>query len=183
MRMKLAGVGAVVALAAVAIGAVAIAAGGGSVALPPKLLSANLVIEGIDGGDPGSPSIDVQSWSWGATQQGSFPSGGGSGAGKVDMHDLVITKPIDKASPKLALACATGVHIPVVTLTVLRPGKPQLPYMEYKLREVFITSVQQGGSGDEQPMEQVSFTFSRIDFKYTTLANVVNQGSFDTSHS
>jgi type VI protein secretion system component Hcp len=32
--------------------------------------------------------IDVLSWSWGATQPGSFHRGGGGGAGKVAVQDI-----------------------------------------------------------------------------------------------
>ena len=43
--------------------------------------------------------IDVLAWSWGMTQSGTTHMGSGGGAGKVDVHDLSITKYVDKATP------------------------------------------------------------------------------------
>jgi len=49
--------------------------------------------------------IEVESFSW---SESYLASAGGTG--KVHMQDLHITKPIDKASPLLMLACASGRH-------------------------------------------------------------------------
>jgi hypothetical protein len=49
--------------------------------------------------------IDVLAWSWGMSQSGTFHVGGGSGAGKVNVQDISITKYVDKASPILMLFC------------------------------------------------------------------------------
>ena len=49
--------------------------------------------------------IDVLAWSWGASNSGSFHTGGGGGAGKANFQDLSVTKYIDRASTALMLAC------------------------------------------------------------------------------
>lgn len=76
---------------------------------------------------------------------------------------------IDKASPKLALFCASGQHIPTVTLTVQRPGGSTLPYFEITLTDAIVTSVQHSGSGGDnaQPTERVTFDYRRVELKYT----------------
>ena len=56
--------------------------------------------------------IEIGSFSFGATQSGSFSAMGGGGSGKVSMQDFHFTIPTQKASPKLLLNCATGNHIP-----------------------------------------------------------------------
>ena len=54
--------------------------------------------------------IEVLSFSWGVTNSASIGSGGGGGAGKATFQDLSFHHGIDKASPGLLRACATGEH-------------------------------------------------------------------------
>ena len=167
MKLKVAGVGLVLALAGVAA-AIALAAAGGGISVAPKDAAGVITISGIDGGDPGSPTIDVLAYSWGASNSGSAAHGGGGGAGKANFQDISITKLVDKASPVLFKYCATGQHIPSVTLNVNRPGGPKgAPYMQYKLEEVFVTSVSHGSSGDNKPTENVTFNYGSIKQTYT----------------
>ena len=64
-----------------------------------------LKLDGIEGeskADKHTNEIDVLSFSWGATQTGTFASGtGGGGAGKVSMQDFHFTMEHSKASPAL----------------------------------------------------------------------------------
>ncbi|HEX2302961.1 MAG TPA: type VI secretion system tube protein Hcp, partial [Gaiella sp.] len=52
--------------------------------------------------------IDVESWSWGETHPGSAGAGGGGGTGKVSMQDFQFVMKLNRASPVLMKACATG---------------------------------------------------------------------------
>ena len=73
-----------------------------------------LKIEGVDGestDDKHKGEIQLESWSVGGTNGGSFGSGGGSGSGKVALQDFHIVKKTDKASAKLLAACCTGQHL------------------------------------------------------------------------
>ena len=56
--------------------------------------------------------------------------GGGGGAGKATFHDLIFMHTIDKASPVLMKACATGEHIKEATLTLRKAGKGQQEYLD-----------------------------------------------------
>ncbi len=67
--------------------------------------------------------IEVLSFSWGVTNSGSGGSGSGSGAGKATFQDLSIVHGIDKATPALLNACATGLHIKDATITHRKAGK------------------------------------------------------------
>jgi type VI secretion system Hcp family effector len=168
MKLKVAGVGLVLALAGVAA-AIALGAAGGGISVAPKDAAGVITISGIDGGDPGSPTIDVLAFSWSVSNTFTGSHGGGGGAGKANFQDLSVTKLIDKASPLLAKACATGQHIQTVILNLNRPGGPKgAPYMQYKLDDVFVTSVSHGGSGDNKPTENVSFAYGSIKQTYTT---------------
>ena len=73
--------------------------------------------------------IEVLSWAWGLSQSGGGGQGGGAGAGKVTFHDFTFTHHVDKASPSLMKACATGTHVKDATITVRKAGKGQLEYL------------------------------------------------------
>jgi type VI protein secretion system component Hcp len=48
--------------------------------------------------------VDVESWSWGETNQASPVAWGGGGAGRVWMQGVLFTASTSKASPRLFLA-------------------------------------------------------------------------------
>jgi len=112
--------------------------------------------------------IDVESWSWGETHAGGAPSGGGGGAGKVSMQDFHFAMRLNRASPGLMKACATGQHIKMATLSGRKAGKGQQEYLTFKFHDVLVSSVQTGGFEDTDvvPTDQVSFNFAKIEVEY-----------------
>jgi type VI secretion system secreted protein Hcp len=90
--------------------------------------------------------IEVLSFSWGVTNPAPSGSGGGAGAGKATFKDLSITHHIDKASPKLLEACATGTHLKDATITHRKAGKGQQEYLIIKMNDVIITGVTHEGT-------------------------------------
>jgi type VI secretion system secreted protein Hcp len=166
MKRKLLVVGLVLAVAASVAAAAAYAISGGE--LPGNRTSGHIVIDSIQGGDsPGTPNIAVESWSWGVSNASTGGGGGGGGSGRATFKDLTVTKTVDKASPMLMLKCANGQHLPEVTLTVDRPGAGSQLFLEIKLTDATVSSVSPSGSDNDLPMEQVSFTYDRIQMKYT----------------
>lgn len=130
-----------------------------------------LKIDGIQGESKDAKhknEIQVESYSFGETNAGTHQSGGGGGAGKVSMQDFHFVMKINKATPKLFLACATGQHIPVATLTCRKAGKTPQPFLEVKMYDLLVSSFQTGGAGggDILPMEQISLNFAKIEMKY-----------------
>lgn len=129
-----------------------------------------LKLEGIPGESTDSKhkeEIEVLSWSWGETNAATGASGGGRGAGKVSMSDIVISKEVDKSTPKLALACATGEHVPEAVLTVRRAGGEQQEYLQIKLTDCLVTSYQMSGSnGGGVPSESFSLNYTKIEWQY-----------------
>lgn len=110
--------------------------------------------------------IEVHSWSWGATQTVIRSGSGGVGAGKVQLQDFHFTKPVDKSSPKLFQACATGQHFPNATLVVRKKGEAQKEYLVVKFSDILVTSYSSGGSGsDALPLETISFNVGDIDLQ------------------
>lgn len=133
-----------------------------------------LKIEGIEGestDDKHKGEVEVLSYSWGATQRASASasSAGSITSERADFHPFTIVKALDKASPKLYLSCASGEHLKSVRLELCRAGGDKQPYMEYKMTDVIVTSVRPGGSGQGEsvPLEEVSFSYGKIEWKYT----------------
>lgn len=130
-----------------------------------------LKIEGIEGESHDHKhknEIDVLSFSWGETQTGTHAGGGGGGAGKVSMQDFHFVMKVNKASPKLLLACANGEHIKSAIMTVRKAGKDQQDFMKIKFTDLLVSSYQTGGSssGDEIPMDQISLNYAKIEYSY-----------------
>jgi len=129
-----------------------------------------LKIEGIDGESTDKAHIkwiEVDSFSFGASQTGSFSAGGGGGAGKVQFQDFHFTSRVSKASPNMFLKCATGEHIKEGTISCRKAGgDQQKDFMFIKMTDVMVTSYQTGGSGNVVPTDQVSLNFTKIEFSY-----------------
>lgn len=123
-------------------------------------------IKGESMDDKHKGEIEVLSWSWGVSQTGTMAFGSGGGSGKAAFQDIHFTHHVDKASPTLAKACATGEHIKDAVLTVRKAGKGQQEFLFLKLSDVIITGVQQSGAGGDAPSESVSIAFSKITFDY-----------------
>ncbi|MEI6486844.1 MAG: type VI secretion system tube protein Hcp [Sphingomonadales bacterium] len=111
--------------------------------------------------------IDVLAWSWGASQSGTFHTGGGGGAGKANVQDMSFTKWIDKASPKLQLALLKGTHIDSCTLSVRKAGDKPHVYLKITMSKCIVSSVATGGSGGEDRLtENVSINFAKVKVEY-----------------
>src|SRR5579872_497790 len=132
-----------------------------------------LLLDGVQGestDDKHKNEIDIESFSWGATNSGSAGSGTGSGTGKVAQSDFHFVKKHDKSSPPLFIGCCTGQHFKKATLTVRKAGGGQQEYLTYKFEGVLISSYQTTGSGGENviPKDNFSFNFSSLEHSYKT---------------
>jgi type VI secretion system secreted protein Hcp len=111
--------------------------------------------------------IEVLSWSWGVTQSGSIGHGAGGGAGKASFQDFNFTHHIDKASPLLMKACATGTHIGEATITVRKAGKAPQEYLIIKMSDVIITSVAMSVASEAPTTaENVTLQAAKVDLEY-----------------
>jgi type VI secretion system secreted protein Hcp len=131
-----------------------------------------LKFKGIEGESQDSKhkgEIEIASFNWGVSQQGvSGGRGGGMGSGKAAFTDFSVVKAVDKASPALFKACATGQHVPEVIVTLRRAGGDQLDYLTYKFTDVMVTGYQAMGApaGGGLPDENLSFNFSKVQIDY-----------------
>jgi len=123
-------------------------------------------IKGESLDDKHKDEIEVLSFSWGVTSSGNMSGGGGGGAGKATFQDLSIVHNLDKASPLLLKACATGTHIKDAIITHRKAGKGQQEYLIVKLSDVIITGVTHGGAAGQPISENVTLAFAKVDFGY-----------------
>src|SRR5262245_20985200 len=122
-------------------------------------------IEGESADDKHKNQIDVLSYSFGITQTGTMAYGGGGGAGKANFGDFSFMMRMNKATPKLMNAVATGCHIPDATLHCRKAGGKQEEYMTYKFYDLLVSSYQTSASSEE-PTESISFNYSKMEMEY-----------------
>ncbi len=111
--------------------------------------------------------IEIESFSWGATQLGTSSHGTGAGGGKVSMNDFHFVMRNNSASPTLFLICANGKHLKEAKLTCRKAGEKPQKFLEVTMSDVLVSSYQTGGSGGgEVPMDQISLNYSKIEIDY-----------------
>lgn len=112
--------------------------------------------------------LQLESFSFGASNSGSRHSATGGGVGKGSVMDLMCSMNMDKASPLLMKACAAGDHFDKATLFARKAGGDEpVTYMEIEMKDILISSFQTGAStGAETSMVNFSLNFATISFIY-----------------
>lgn len=116
--------------------------------------------------------IEILQFTHGVSQPatGSVSSGGGRSAERSNHDHFSIIKALDKASPKLFLACCKGEHIPEVKVEICRNTGNKVKYMEYKMTDVIISEVRPTGTAqgpEVLPLEKVAFSYGKSEWTYT----------------
>ena len=125
-------------------------------------------VEGESTDSKHAGEIAVLSWSWGLQQPGASLVGSGAGAGKVKVNDLLVTKHVDNASPRLMLACCSGEHFKEALLTVRKAGQTPVEYLKITMKEVFVSSMSIDGTDEQdRPTETIGFSFGEFQSQYT----------------
>jgi type VI secretion system secreted protein Hcp len=130
----------------------------------------HLKLDGIKGESTDARHRDeivVDSWSWGVAAN--LPaSGGGSSVSKPTFSDLSFTHRVDRASPLLWRACASGRHIKEAVLSVTRAGSATQDYLTIRLRNVIVTAVALADAAADSapPLETVSMAFGSLRYGY-----------------
>ncbi|UCC73713.1 MAG: type VI secretion system tube protein Hcp [Gemmatimonadota bacterium] len=129
---------------------------------------AYLILEGIAGEATTSGHenwIEVLSFSWGFSNPGPPPGTPMVAGSRANFQDLVITKPIDKSSPLLALACADGSAIRDGELAFYASGSAEEPTGIVRLANVRVSSVtSESGSSGSGLTETIGLTFGRVEW-------------------
>ena len=132
-----------------------------------------LKLEGIEGesaDDKKKNQIEIDSFSFGGSNTGSFSTATGGGTNRVNLQDVHFTKTIDKSSPNLFAALTTGKHIAKATITVRKAGgDEQKDYYTITLTPCLVSSYSiSGHNGGGMPTESFSLNFDKIVVDYKT---------------
>ncbi len=113
-----------------------------------------LELEGIDGEAQDSKyknKIELQSFSWGATNNSSFLNGTGGNIGKGHIHDISFSKYMCKASAELMKRVVTGKAVSKGKLSLCKlsgeKDGDKIAYYEIELENIVCTSYQVSCSG------------------------------------
>ena len=139
-------------------------------------MAAFIKFEGVDGE---AKDKDHKAWSDLASfGQGIHQPGGGSTGptrrrGDVVLDDIVVSKELDKASPKIAEAAIKGKVFSKVQIDVATnySDAGRLTYYQYELKNVIVTNYTITGSGRarEVPSEEAMLNFEEIKVTYTEM--------------
>lgn len=119
-----------------------------------------LKIEGIPGDSPDvdhKGEIEVESFSWGASNAGSLTR-----PGKTTAEDFHFLTPVSKASPLLLAAAASGKHISKAELFIRKAGDTPTDYLKIKLEDILISSIRSQGLNEQTPEEEITLSFAKI---------------------
>jgi type VI secretion system secreted protein Hcp len=112
--------------------------------------------------------IDVHSFSWGESQAATGGTGGGGGSGRVSFQDFQFTMSVNKASPVLMAACATGKHFKEAKLTCRKAGGGGVEFLTIKMNDILVSSYQTAGSaGDDIPADEIALNFAKIEVAFS----------------
>jgi type VI secretion system secreted protein Hcp len=92
--------------------------------------------------------------------------------GSTSLGDVTVVRELDKSSTKLQEACANGTFFPEAQIDLCATvGNKQEPYLQYKLKNVIVTSYSFHGNatGSPLPTEQVSLGYTEIEWNYIVL--------------
>jgi type VI secretion system secreted protein Hcp len=130
-----------------------------------------LVMEGFKGesNDSKHPlSIEVESFSFGATNHGSSSVGSGAGAGKVSFRDLRFRTQVSAASCELMLAMCSGKAFAKGELFCRKQGGTQHDYFVIRFMLFVISSYEVTGAigSNGLPIEEFTINFGGVHFEY-----------------
>lgn len=112
--------------------------------------------------------IDVQSISWGvgraiATVAGSTANRESS---EPNVSEVSLVKQYDSSSPKLFTEACTGNAGKTVQIDITTTGNPSVVFCTYTLSNALISSYSVSSEGD-RPLESISISFTKLEFKFT----------------
>lgn len=123
--------------------------------------AAFLFLDGIEGESKATRHagwIEIESISFGVRKETNTP---------VNLQPLIVSKKLDKATPKLFLHVADGRLIKNGLVEIYREGRAAARFLQLKLGDVRVSTVAQAGSSGEVPYEFLSLESKTIRWTYT----------------
>jgi type VI secretion system secreted protein Hcp len=106
--------------------------------------------------------------------------------GETSLGDVVVSRNLDKSSVQVQQKCATGTFCDEVEIHLCTTiGEEQVPYLQYKLKNVVLTSYSFTGyaSSDPKPAEMITMNYESVDWTYTTIENGQTKGNVPASYN
>jgi type VI secretion system secreted protein Hcp len=146
-----------------------------------------LAIDGIPGESTAKDferQIEVQRWSWSQEFPPAMRAESEEQRPALTVGPLRVAKSVDKATPKLMVACSSRQIFPRAVLTCRSTGEREVDLLRMTLSDLQISSYGASGMGgtEERPAEEIGITFGRIEFETTelradgTAAGVIRSG-------
>ena len=113
--------------------------------------------------------IEVQGWSWGATQNvlSHTVMGKQVREAQANVRDMRVSMYTCRATPRLVGACLTLEKIHTAVLSCRKSGAIAQDYLIITLKDVIITSVElAGGSPNLLPIDVITLNFGQLDILY-----------------
>lgn len=97
-------------------------------------------------------------------------SSGYSATGKLQVHNITISKPTDSASPQLTIAALQGTFDKIVEIAFTTTSQGgMVNFMSYKLTNCGIASAQTTAGQQGLPTESYSLSFGQIQFTFNNM--------------
>jgi type VI secretion system secreted protein Hcp len=132
-----------------------------------------LALEGVPGESTArghEDEIVIDAFSIGVTAGPNARPGGG-GSARATFSDLTVQKRLDRSSPSLLKAIATGQRFRKAVLTLQTNGEGPFEYLEYCLTDVRLTKLETSWDGSGVPRETVGFGYSTLVETYSQQNN------------
>ena len=127
-----------------------------------------LKIDGIEGESQDAKhkgEIQLESFSWGASNASRVSTGGGGGAGRASFQDFQFTAVTTKASPLLLQSCVSGTHHKTAVLTVRKAGEIPFDFYKVSLTNVLVSFYKDAEpNSDTAPTDDVGLVFQKLSF-------------------
>ncbi len=130
-----------------------------------------LKYEGIDGEatqQDHTKWIDIQSLQFGFGRAITTPTGSTANreASQPSVSEVTVVKMMDASSPKLFTESVTGNAGKTVNIDLVSTGSPGNTYAQYTLTNALVSAYSVSTGGD-RPVESLSISFTKIEFKLT----------------
>ena len=113
--------------------------------------------------------VELGSFQWGVGRSVNSTSGSSDTreGSEPSVSEIVVTKRMDKASPKLWQDAVGGDFSKDVTISMTTTTKDKVEtFVEYDLKEVGLSGYSSNGRSDDAPAESLSLNFSQVTWKY-----------------
>ena len=113
--------------------------------------------------------VEIRQFSLGVENLASIGSAStGASAGKAVLKEFLVEKLVDTMSRSLFALAATGGHLAKMQLYMRKAGAAGgKPYLAYGFNTVFLSKIDwSAGSGDEQPIERLTFAYGALGLGY-----------------